>query len=253
MKKLKLILLVLLFFSVGFIYTENINAEMTDADCRACAEQNGGRCACYDCATNDAGECVANTNYDGADDAQKHKDMGGCSGYEYETSCEYNDYYSCIWNDNEYGEYCNTDKLIYVRCGDVFDIPQQAPAIISFIVNFLKIAAPIILIIVSIISLLKALAASSEDEIKKAQKSLIRKALAAVMVFFVISIVQFIILTVADTEKDSKGISEADNISTCLSCFLNNDCSGNAYYKTSVGGKYKCTYFSDKENPVNCD
>lgn len=183
---------------------------------------------------------------------EKSLNLGGCSGYNYETSCNYNRFYSCIWNDNEFGTYCNTDKLIYVRCGDAFDIPYQAPKIMSFIVNILKIAAPIILIIVSIIALLKAVSASNEDEIKKAQKGLIRKIIAAVLVFFVISIVQYVVLVVADTDT-SKGASEADNLSNCLSCFLNNDCAGNAYYKSDYFGEYKCTYFSDMNNPIDCD
>jgi hypothetical protein len=55
------------------------------------------------------------------------------------------------------------------------------------------------------------------------------------MVFFVISIVQFVILKVADT-------GEQDDISSCLTCFLNNDCENSVYYKTNVAGRYICTY-----------
>jgi len=188
---------------------------------------------------------------DTSESLQMKQDLGGCSGYTYETSCMHNDYYACIWNDNEFGEYCNTDKLVYVRCGDIFDIPHEVPGLFSFFVNLFKIAAPIILIIVSIISLLKALSASSEDEIKKAQKGLIKKIIAGVMVFFIISIVQFVVLKVADTD-DSEGTSEADNLSECLTCFLNNDCGSNSYYKTSVGGYNTCTYFSTDSTEI-CD
>lgn len=164
-----------------------------------------------------------------------------CVEYTNEQSCERNEYFACIWNETEYGNYCNTDKLQYVQCGDAFDIPHEVPEIFSLLVNLLKIATPIILIVVSIISLLKALSASSEDEIKKAQKSLIRKLIAAVMVFFVISIVQFVTMKVADTDN-TNGASEADNLSTCLTCFLNNDCENSIYYKTNVAGRYICTY-----------
>lgn len=166
---------------------------------------------------------------------QQKQNMGSCMGYTYEKSCEYNNYYSCIWNENKYGSYCNTDELLYVECGDAFDIPYQAPSIIAFAVNLLKITTPIILIIVSIISLLKALSSSKEDEIKKAKTSLIKKLIAAALVFFVISIVQFVILKVAD-------VSEKNNISDCLSCFLNNDCEDSVYYKNNVGGDFKCKY-----------
>lgn len=143
-----------------------------------------------------------------------------------------------VWNETKYGDYCNTDNLQYVLCGDSFDIPNKAPELISFAVNLLKIATPIILIIVSIITLVKAIIASKEDEIKKAQSSLIKKLLAATMVFFIVSIVQFVILKVADS-------SDANGISKCMSCFLNNDCSSVTYYKTSISNNYYCTKITE--------
>ena len=171
---------------------------------------------------------------------------GSCLEYTTEQACEHNEYFACIWNETEFGNYCNTDQLMYVQCGDAFDIPYQTPELISFAVNLLKIATPIILVIVSIITLIKALTNSNEDEIKKAQKSLIRKIVAAVMVFFVISIVQFVTMKVADS-------SETDDISSCLSCFLNNDCSSNIYSKTNVGGKYICKYLNGSKKTFTCE
>lgn len=159
-----------------------------------------------------------------------------CKDYYSENDCLTSPLFACVWNVNEYSDsgYCNTDNLLYVTCGDARDIPYQVPRLISYLVNLLKIATPIILIVISIITLVKAVAASREDEIKKAQNSLIRKMIAAALVFFVISIVQFVILKVADS-------SETDNISNCLSCFLNNSCGENTYYKTNVAGTYVCT------------
>lgn len=159
----------------------------------------------------------------------------GNSCWDYtEQSCENNGTLSCVWNE-KFGGYCNTDNLLYIACGDANNIPYQVPQLVSFAVNFLKIATPIILIIVSIISLVKALSASKEDEIKKAQQSLIKKIIAAIMVFFIISIVQFVILKVADS-------SEVGNVTNCMSCLLNNDCESSIYYKTNVGGIYICRY-----------
>lgn len=178
---------------------------------------------------------VSSTADPETDGGDVNHEGGSCIEYTNEKSCEHNEYFACIWNETEYGEYCNTDTLQYVQCGDAFDIPHEVPELFSVCVNLLKIAAPIILIVISIITLLKALAASSEDEIKKAQKSLIRKIVAAVMIFLIISIVQFVILKVADT-------AEQDDVSSCLTCFLNNDCENSVYYKTNVGGKYICTY-----------
>lgn len=146
-----------------------------------------------------------------------------------ESECKVKGY---VWNKD--GGYCNTDKLQYVACGDAYDIPAQVPSLISFAVNLLKIATPIILIIISIITLVKAIASTKEDEIKKAQNSLVRKVMSAVIVFFVISIVQFVILKVAD-DRDHKSIT------ACLTCFLNNDCKTVKYYKTNILGDYYCT------------
>lgn len=170
---------------------------------------------------------------------------GSCAEYTEEKSCEQNAYFACIWNETEYGNYCNTDKFMYVQCGGAFDIPYQVPGIISFVVNLLKIITPIVLIVVSIISLVKSLASSKEDEIKKAQKSLVRKIISAVMVFFIVSIVQFVIMKVADT-------GETDDISSCLSCFLNNDCQNTIYYKTNIGGIYNCQYLSGDKSTFAC-
>lgn len=154
--------------------------------------------------------------------------------------------YSCVWvtGDNTPG-YCNVDKLQYVKCGDAFDIPEQAPRIMSFAINLLKIGTPIILIITGIITLVKALAASKEDEIKKATSTLIRKLIASAFVFFVIMIVQFVILKVADS-------SETGEISKCLSCFLNNDCSSSVYFKTKVGDSYTCHLVSNPSQVIDC-
>lgn len=158
----------------------------------------------------------------------------GTAGYY---SCEKNPYFACLWIETDKGGYCNVDNLQYVTCGESTDIPPEVPRLISFAVNLLKIITPIILIVVSIITLLKALTASKEDEIKKAQSSLITKIIAAALIFFITSIVQFIIFKVADS-------SEVNGISSCLSCFLNNDCGNTTYYKFNIGGEYYCRTLS---------
>ena len=176
------------------------------------------------------------------------RDSGSsCASYTNEKDCTNSNVFSCIWNETEYGGYCNTDNLTYVQCGDSFDIPSQEPTIISLIVNLLKIGTPIVLIIVGMITLVKALTAAKEDEITKAKNSLVKKIIAAVIIFLITAIVQFVISLATNDE------TEANNFSACLDCFLNNNCSSNTYYKTNVGGTYLCTYidgtsFSCKEN-----
>ncbi len=150
--------------------------------------------------------------------------------------------YSCVWNSKY--NFCNTDNLTYVMCGDARDIPSEAPRIISFIITFFKILVPIVLVITSMITLLKALAASKEDEIKKAKTILIRRIIAAALAFFVVSIVQFVISLVASG-------SERDNFSNCLDCFVNGNCNSNIYYKSNIGSDTIC--ISINGETINCE
>jgi hypothetical protein len=81
-------------------------------------------------------------------------------------SCEDNPYFACIWNKTEkYGGYCNTDNLKYIKCGDAFDIPHQTPQLISFAVNLLKIATPIILVVISLILQVANFSSCTEETI----------------------------------------------------------------------------------------
>ena len=177
----------------------------------------------------------------------EYSEPSQCYDYKIESDCKksmLNIKVACVWVENKNAPnkkgYCNVVNLLYVGCGGASDIPEQVPALISFAVNLLKIATPIILIFISIITLLKALTAGKEDEIKKAQSSLIKKIIASVMVFFVISIVQFIVSKVA-SDRDYKGITE------CFNCFLNNKCEVNTYYKTVVYGQDLCTKLTSGE------
>jgi len=131
----------------------------------------------------------------------------------------------CVYNE-EYG-FCNINDLTYVQCGNSYDIPSQVPYIFSIGVTILKTVTPIILVVMAILTLLKA-TASNEDEMNKAKKKLITKIIAGVMAFLVISLVQFVILKVAEDDEKS-------SITSCLSCFLNNSCEGVTYFEDGYG------------------
>lgn len=153
-----------------------------------------------------------------------------CPSFTNKKNCEQSTNPRCVWN-SQY-KLCSVNGNAYLSCGDAKDIPPIVPELISYAVNLLKIGTPIILIIVGLFELVKAVAASSEDAIKKAQSKLIKKVVAAVMVFFVIAIVQFVILKVADS-------SEVGGIQSCLKCFLNGtgDCDS-IYVKDGYGQCY---------------
>ena len=73
----------------------------------------------------------------------------------------------------------------------------------------IKIAVPIILVIMGSIDLMKAVMAGREDDIKKNQVMFVKRAIAGVIVFFIPTIVSLILTTLLGQEKDS-----------CVNCVL---------------------------------
>ena len=75
------------------------------------------------------------------------------------------------------------------------------------IIPLVQIGIPIILIILGMLDLGKAVVASKEDEIKNAQKMLIKRAIYAVAIFFVVLIVQVVfgLLGSAGDDYEDKG------------------------------------------------
>lgn len=104
-----------------------------------------------------------------------------------------------------------------VACGGVNgikDIPVVLPNLVALVVNAIKIVVPILLIIFGMLDLGKAVAAGKEDDIKKGQATFMKRAIAAITVFLIVAIVQLIFsLLVAQTGDN--------NISGCISCFIN--------------------------------
>ena len=71
----------------------------------------------------------------------------------------------------------------------------------------------------------KAVVAAKEDEIKKGQQTFIKRAIAAVIVFFVIQIVQIIVRFVSGNDQ---------NIAGCFNCFINGQSGTSACESTYV-------------------
>ncbi len=74
--------------------------------------------------------------------------------------------------------------------------------LVGIVVFGIKVVVPIILIVVGMIDLAKAVTEKSEDNIKKAQQALIKKAIAAVLVFLVVTIVGLLMKLVGDESYD---------------------------------------------------
>ena len=114
------------------------------------------------------------------------------------------------------------DMGLEYSCGNInnFVFSGMFPYVVSTIVMLIKIVVPILLIIFGMLDLAKAVIASKEDEIKKAQMTFVKRLIAAVIVFFVVSLVQLVVRFVASNDENS--------IMSCFNCFVNGNASDNA-------------------------
>lgn len=111
-------------------------------------------------------------------------------------------------------------NLFMLDCG--IQIDPMVPAFIRLLINAIKIIVPIILIIFGIIEMLKAATANDEKVMKEAQGKLIKRIVYAVLIFFIVAIVQLVFNVLAKA-----GSNESKNeIPACISCFTSNgdDC-----------------------------
>ena len=73
------------------------------------------------------------------------------------------------------------------------------------IIPLIQIGIPIILIVLGMLDLGKAVMASKEDEIKNAQKMLIKRCIYAIAIFFVVLIVQLVFGLLSSTGDEEIG------------------------------------------------
>ena len=78
-------------------------------------------------------------------------------------------------------------------CADSVTVPGKIINIVSTLITVVKFGVPILLIIFGMLDLGKAVVASKEDEIKKGQQMFIKRIISAILVFFVITVVQLVV------------------------------------------------------------
>ena len=86
-------------------------------------------------------------------------------------------------------------------CAEFVSDNDKIVGIIRLVYNAIKIGVPIILIIVGMFDMGKAITQQKEDEIKKAQSLLVKKAIAALIVFLMFAFVQLVVSLVAGDES----------------------------------------------------
>ena len=79
------------------------------------------------------------------------------------------------------------------------------------------------LIIWGMIDFAKSTIGGSEDDIKKGQKVFVKRLIAAIIVFLIITVTQLIITTVGTATKDEGGTSDAGNAWKCACKIIKNN------------------------------
>lgn len=87
------------------------------------------------------------------------------------------------------------------------------------IIPLIQIGIPIILIVLGMLDLGKAVVASKEDEIKAAQKLLIKRAIYAIAIFFVVLIVQLVFGLLSNAGTDSMGNNLGEQGNSWIDCW----------------------------------
>lgn len=82
--------------------------------------------------------------------------------------------------------------------------------IVGIVIKGIEIVVPIILIVVGMLDLAKAVSEKDEGEIKKAEQKLVKRAIAAVLVFLVTFLVSILMTLVASNDYEK-----------CMPCIRN--------------------------------
>ena len=102
----------------------------------------------------------------------------------------------------------NLVNFLSCTCAGV-PIDDKLVGIVQLVYKAIQIGVPIILIIMGMLDMGKAITQQKEDEIKKAQSLLVKKAIAAALVFLMFSIVTLVLNVV--------GYNDSEN---CIGCLL---------------------------------
>ena len=98
------------------------------------------------------------------------------------------------------------------------EIPDAVFNMVSLIIKGVQIVVPILLIIWGMIDFAKAVVGGDEDKIKAGQKTFLKRLIAAVIVFLVVTIVQLLVSLVGTVSGE--GNDSSDTIWTCVKYFI---------------------------------
>ncbi|MDD3452653.1 MAG: hypothetical protein PHN42_00020 [Bacilli bacterium] len=102
-----------------------------------------------------------------------------------------------------------------VTCGAKTEVPAALPVLVKNFINALKILVPVILIIFGMLDFAKASMSGDDKGISESRNKFIKRTIAAVIVFLVVTFVQLGFSVLGD--KGSEAIA-------CVDCFINGNC-----------------------------
>lgn len=106
-----------------------------------------------------------------------------------------------------------------LNCG--LGIDPIVPAFTVMLVNTVKVIIPILLVAFGMIDLAKAVIGNDEKVMKEAQTKFIKRIVYAVIIFFIVAIVQLIFGLLADASSgSSSGQLEKGKVNDCIACFI---------------------------------
>ena len=95
-------------------------------------------------------------------------------------------------------------------------VPNALFNVVATIIKGIKIAVPILLVILGMLDFTKSIVAKKEEDIKKYQKAFVSRLISALVVFLIVFIVQFAINLVSGVEDKSN--EDGQTISDVWSC-----------------------------------
>ncbi len=107
-------------------------------------------------------------------------------------------------------------------CGGVIDggIPTGIGNVIHLIVVAIQVIVPILLIIWGMIDFAKAIIGQDEDKIKAGQKLFMKRLIAAVLVFLIVTIVQLLINVAASVAGEDNVGEDTQDIWGCAKSLI---------------------------------
>ncbi len=105
--------------------------------------------------------------------------------------------------------------------GCTINIDLIVPTFTKGLVDLVKVIIPILLVAFGMIDLAKAVIGNDEKIMKEAQNRFIKRIIYAVVIFFIVAIVQLVfgLLATASTKSDGGKIDE-NTVSACIACFI---------------------------------